>query len=112
MKQRNGFAIKEMVILCAGLAIFFIIAITRISFALEEAKNESTLMEEKNHAIILAAETYAKANPDKFKESETFLFGSDLINEGYLLDIDDTDYQNVELKVWKENETFHAEVVE
>ena len=109
--EKNGYAVKELIILSAILAVVFGVAITRVSFAYEEITDKENLTNEKNHYLTLAATYYAKMHEEEMKE-ETFIYGSDLIEEGYLCDTGDTEKENAKIKITKENGSFHAEVVE
>ena len=110
--KKNGYAVKELIILSAILAVVFGVAITRVSFAYEEIMDEENVEIERNHYLTVAAEYYAKANEEEMKEEETFIFGSDLIEAGYLCDTGDKASENAKIKITKENGSFHAEVVE
>ena len=110
MKQ-NGFAIKELVILFAFLGVVFGIAISKISYALEDASNTSAIALQQEENLELAGIVYAQKNPDKFTEAETFIYGSELVDNHLLNDIDNI-YQNQKLKISKkEDGTFSSEIV-
>ncbi len=112
MMEKNGYAVKELIILSAILAVVFGVAITRVSFAYEEIMNEETITNERVHNLTLAAEYYAKMHEEEMKEEENFIFGSDLIEAGFLSDTGDKEKENAKIKITKENGSFHAEVVE
>ena len=102
--------IKELVILCGVIGLFFIVAVTRVSFALEDARNVEGLEEMKHHSLVVAAEAYAQVK--KLTETETFIYGSDLIEEKFLLDVDDESFKNQKIKITKDKDSYRAEVVE
>lgn len=104
--------IKEIIILSGILACFFAFAITKVSFAYQEVSKEEEIKNGWNNALIIAAEAYASFRKEEFTQEETFLYGSDLIDAGFLLDIDDLDYANAKVKVIPTENGFHAEVVE
>jgi len=114
MKNKKGFATKEIIILSGVLAIFFAVAITKVSFALKEANKEDEIYSEKMNVLAYATKAYISMNKDKFDNEETFLYGSDLIKAGFLVDIEDTDYKNAKIKVThsKDKEDYNVEVVE
>ena len=112
MMEKNGYAVKELIILSAILAVVFGIAITRISFAYEEIMDEENVEIERNHYLTVAAEYYAKMHEEEMQEEENFIFGSDLIDAGFLNDTGDKEKENAKIKITKENGSFHAEVVE
>ncbi len=114
MKEKNGYAIKEIIILSAILAVVFTFAIVRVSFAYEEKNDKNRTSELKNNALLVAAEYYAKKNSEKFKKEESFLYGSDLIEAGFLMDIEEFDYRNSKLKVTYDEQTkkYNIEIVE
>jgi len=114
MLNKNGYAIKEMIVLCLILAVVFAFAIAKVSFAFEEAQEKDRGNSLKDHAIQLAAEYYAKNHPEKFTNVETFLYGSELIEAGFLTDIEDFDYKNKKIKVLydENNKTYQVEVMD
>lgn len=99
MKNRDGFAVKEMIILSGVLALVFAFFITKVSFAYSDAIRVEDCSDAENNALLIAAESYVKYNKEKFKDEEIFVYGSDLIDAGFLLDIDDFDYKNKKMKV-------------
>lgn len=103
--NKNGFAVKEMILLSGLLAIFFGFAITKVSYAYQEASNSDSLMEQQKNSLIIASEEYAKYYPDKFKEKETYIYGEELIEAGFLRDIEEFDYENVKIKITKISDT-------
>lgn len=113
MKKKNGYAMKELIFLGGALAVVFTFAIVKVSFAYEEKSDKDRTTELKNNALLVAAEYYAKRNTDKFKNGETFLYGSDLIEAGFLMDIEEFDYKNTKIKVIydEQNKNYKVEVV-
>lgn len=113
MKKKNGFAIKEMIILSGVLAIVFGIAITKISFAYTDALREDEINEGVYHSLIVAAEAYAKVKSEEFKEKETFIYGSDLIDAEFIVENEDLDYKNTKIKVLYDeaSKKYKAEIV-
>lgn len=106
MKKKNGYAIQELIILCAIIGIIFGYSITKISFAYQEASEKENLLEEENNAIKLATEVYIKSHEEEFtKTEETFLFGKDLTDAGYLIQTKDFDYSKTKIKVTYNKET-------
>ena len=112
MMNKNGYTIKELIILFSLLAIVFAIGIIRGSYALEDAYKTDEIKEIQTNTLILAAETYAKMNDDKFQDEETYLFGSELVNEGLLMDTESLDYSQAKIKVTKSGDSYKAEIVE
>ena len=53
MMEKNGYAVKELIILSAILAVVFGVAITRVSFAYEEIMNEETITNERVHNLTM-----------------------------------------------------------
>lgn len=104
--------IKEIIILSGVLACFFAFAITKVSFAYQEVSKEEELKNGRDNALILAAEAYISFKKEEFTKEETFLYGSDLIDAGFLIDIDDLDYANAKIKVLPTENGFRAEIVE
>ena len=102
---------KRNIILSAILAVVFGVAITRVTFAYESVTQTDTIASEKEHVLKIAAEYYAKMHPEEMKEEENYIFGSDLIEAGYLFDTEDKEKENAKIKITKENNTYHAEVV-
>lgn len=100
MKNKNGYAVYEMIILSLCLAVVFGIIITKVSFAYQEASNSEVIASEEENSLLVAANVYVKAHEDKFKkDGENYLFGKDLIEAGYLFEMEDTDYGKTKLKV-------------
>jgi len=112
MKKNSGFAIKEMIILSGALAVVFAIAITKVSFAYTDALKEEEMKNGLQSSLIVAAKAYAQTKKEEIKE-ETFIYGSDLIDAGYLIDVDDLDYKNTKIKITYEesSKSYKAEVV-
>ncbi len=113
--NKQGYAIKELLILFGVLAIVFTVAITKVSFAYQEAVDTDNLLTEENNTIKLATQVYIKANPDKIdKEKENFLFGKDLTEAGYLIQTEEFDYSKTKIKVTynKETKEYNIEVME
>ena len=108
--NKKGFVVKEMIFLSVVLAIVFGIAITKVTFAYEDITKEEEIENEKEHVLKIAAEYYAKKHSDEMEE-ETFIFGSDLIDEGFLFDTD-KEKENAKIKITKKDGQFSAEVVE
>ena len=77
MINKKGYTIKEMIILCAILAVFFAIAITKVSYAYSISASESEGEALKQKALETAANVYVNNNKDKFTEKETYFYGSD-----------------------------------
>ncbi len=113
--NKRGYALKEVIILCAILALAFGVAITRVSYAYQNIADESVVTREDNNTIKLAAETYAKAHEDTLnKDKENFIFGKDLIEEGYLIQTEDFDYHETKIKITynNDNKKYIVEIVE
>jgi len=111
--NNKGYAMKEIIILSAILAVVFAFGIAKVSYAYQDAADEEHKNDLKNNSLRIAAEEYAKRNTEKFASEETFIYGSDLIEAGFLMDIEDFDYKNQKIKVtWdKEKDTYKAEVI-
>ncbi len=111
--NKNGYAIKEILILTIILGVLFTIAITKVSFAYQEADKTGELEAMKNNSLQIAAETYVNNHKDKFQEEETFFYGSELVSNNYLLDIEEEGYNAVKFKVThpKDTDTYTVEIV-
>ena len=51
-------------------------------------------------------------NEDKFQDEETYLFGSELVNNGLLTETENLDYSQAKIKVTKSGDSYKAEIVE
>lgn len=111
--NKNGYAIKEILILMAVLGVLFTVAITKVSFAYQEADKTEELEKMKTNSLQIAAETYVNNNKDKFQEEETFFYGSELVSNNYLLDVDSEGYNAVKFKVThpKDTDTYQVEII-
>ncbi len=110
--NKNGFVARELVLLSVVIALVFGFAVTKVSFALKEIKEEDNQIGITNHTLLLAAEYYAKYNSDEFKEKENYIYGSDIIDAGFLIDLNnDKEIRNTKIKIIKEGTDYHAEVV-
>ena len=49
--NQKGYAVKELIFLFAILGIVFTFAITRVSFAYQQADNEEELVEMRNNSL-------------------------------------------------------------
>ena len=103
--NNKGYAVKELLVLCAVLGVFFAIGISRVSFAYEQADKEEELTEMKNNSLLTAAKAYVDMNKDLFTEAETYFYGSDLVSNHYILDIEEEGYNTVRFKVTYNSET-------
>ncbi len=103
--NNKGFAVKELIILFSVLAVLFALAITKVSFAFEEVDQEEQLADLKNSNLLAAANVYVMMHKDLFTEAETYFYGSDLVENQYLLDLPEESYNTVRFKVTKVNET-------
>ncbi len=111
--NNKGYSIKELIVLFAILAVVFGIGIIKSSYALEEASDESSFIEQQNKNILLASELYAQMNPDNFKETETFIYGSELLEHGLLINAETRDFNQIKIKITKnEDNSYQAEIVE
>ena len=97
--NHKGYTIKEMIILCAVLAIIFAIGITRVSYAYQEADQTEEMEATWNDELIRAARVYVEAHPDEFKDPETYFYGSELVENNYFIHVDEIDVDNVRFKV-------------
>lgn len=102
--NNKGYAIKELIILLAIIAVGFGVAITRISFAYQDINNEEEILEEGKNTLKIATEAYIKTHEKDFKkDSENFLYGKDLADDGYLILTEDFDYKDTKIKVTYDN---------
>lgn len=110
--NNKGYSIKEMVILCAVLAIVFAIGIVRVSYAYQDADNTSQMETVWNESLIQAARVYVLAHPEEFKDAETYFYGSELVENDYFIDVDDIDVDNVRFKVTRaqDSEDYQVEI--
>ena len=112
--NKKGYAVKELIILFAILGIVFSVAITRVSFAYQEVDNEEELLAMKDRSIQVAAEAYVDTHKDKFQEEETFFYGKELVENHFLVDVEDQGYNTVKIRVTHpaNTEEYHVEIVE
>ncbi len=112
--NKQGYAIKELLILFAVLGIVFTFAITKVSFAYQEVDNEEELLAMKDRSIQIAAEAYVNAHKENFTAEETFFFGKELVENHYLVDVEDQGYNTVKIRVTHpaNTEEYHVEIVE
>ena len=112
--NHKGYAVKELIILFAILGIVFTFAITRVSFAYQQADNEEELVEMRNNSLQTAAEAYVSLHKDKFQEAETYFFGSDLVENHFLVDVEELGYNTVRFKVThpEGSDEYTVEIVE
>lgn len=108
--NHKGYTMREMIILCSVLAVIYGVAITKTSYAYQEAANTTEINEMKEAGLQTAAETYVKLHKDKFTESETYFFGKDLIEENLLINDSEKDYINTKIKVTHEVNSDHYQV--
>lgn len=113
MKKNDGFAVKEMIILSGILAIVFAILITKVSFAYKDALREEDTKNGIKNSLLIAAKAYAEGKKEEFKKEETFIYGSDLIDAGYLVDAEELGYKNIKIKInyVESSKKFNAEIV-
>ncbi len=106
--------IRDMIILSVVLALVFAVVITKVSFAYQGAVREDDIRDNQRDFLLVAAESYVKSKSNEFKETENFIYGSDLIEAGFLLEIEELDFKNTKIKVtYDENlKNYHAEIVE
>ena len=112
--NHKGYAVKELIILFAILGIVFTFAITRVSFAYQQADNEEELAQMRNNSLQTAAEAYVSLHKDKFQETETYFFGSDLVENHFLVDVEELGYNTVRFKVThpEGSDEYTVEIVE
>ena len=109
--KKNGFAVKELIILFALLGIIFAFGITKISYALEDAQNEQEILEVQENNLLYAARLYVQKNETTFQEDETYFYGSDLVSD-HILNSDIKEYANVKFKAQKQADgSFNVEIV-
>ncbi len=102
--NNKGYAIKELIVLLAIIAVGFGVAITRISFAYQDISDEQTILEEGKNTLKIATEAYIKTHEKDFKkDTENYLYGKDLADDGYLILTEDFDYKDVKIKVTYDN---------
>lgn len=106
-----GYTIKEMVILASVLLIFTIVGIVKVSYAYEDASNDSNVVEAVNKNLIEATNIYIKKHPDSFTENETFVYGKNLIDDNIILGTVGDDIGNRKIKVTKKDDKFIVELV-
>lgn len=112
MLNRKGYTIKELMILCAVLAIVFAIAISRVSYAYDKIDNSEEMEEVALKHVEEAAKIYVQDHKEEFAEKETFFYGSDLISNNYLTGLNGSDIANVKIKVTKTSEDdYQVEIV-
>ena len=111
MINKKGYTIKEMIILCAILAVFFAIAITKVSYAYSISASESEGEALKQKALETAANVYVNNNKDKFTEKETYFYGSDLIENNLLFEADNTNYSATKIKVTNDDGKYKVEIM-
>ena len=90
MQNNKGYTVKEMIILCAVLAIAFAIGISKVSYAYQVSLNASETEALINKNLYNAALAYVNNNIDKFMVKETFIYGSELIENNFEI-IDEAD---------------------
>lgn len=113
--MKNGYAIKELIVLFAILAVAFGVAITRVSYAYQDINDNNVILEEGRNSIKVATEAYVKTHEKDFKkDADNFIFGKDLIENGYLIQTDDFDFHDVKIKVTynKEQKKYTIDIVE
>lgn len=99
LRNNKGYSIKEMIILCAVLAIVFAIGIVKVSYAYQDADNTAEMEVVWNDTLLQAARVYVEAHPEEFTDTETYFYGSELVENNYFIDVDDVDVDNVRFKV-------------
>lgn len=111
--NKLGYAMKEMIILSAILAIVFMIGIGRVSYAYEEADRSDEIASIEKSYLLDAAKIYVDKHKDEIKDKETFFYGSDFIDDGILMNTDVANYQNAKVKVtMHEDGKYDVEIVE
>ncbi len=112
--NNKGYAVKELLILFAILGIVFTFAITKVSFAYQQADNEEEQIAMRNNSLQTAAEAYVSLHKDKFEEPETYFFGSELVENHFLVDVEELGYNSVRFKVTHKEgtEEYTVEIVE
>lgn len=110
INNKKGYSIKELVILCAILAIVFGIAISRVSYAYDKIDNSEEMTKESLKHVEQAAKIYVQDHKEEFKEKETYFYGSDLISSNYLSE--GSEIANVKIKVTHDldKEEYHVEI--
>ena len=111
--NQKGYAIKELLILCAVLAVVFAIGIHKVSYAYQEVDNQEDYEKETNRLVYEAAKIYVSDHKEEFASEETFFYGSDLIESQYILDVNGVDIANVKIKVVHkaDSEDYEVEIV-
>ena len=100
MNKNSGYAIKEFIILAAILAIAFTVAISKFSFAYQNISDENKIEEEENSTIKIAAQAYVKTHEKEMKkDAENYIFGKDLIENGFLISTEENDYKDIKIKI-------------
>ena len=107
MLNNKGYAAKEMIMLSLALALVFGIALVRVSFALDEANDTTSINDLNNSSIIIAAKAYVDTHKDKFTDEVKYIYGSDLIQENYLTD-QIKDASNKKIKITKKEDTYEV----
>ena len=111
--NKLGYAMKEMIMLSAILAIVFMIGIGRVSYAYEEADRSDEIANIEKSYLLDAAKIYVDKHKDEIKDKETFFYGSDFIDDGILMNTDVANYQNAKVKVtMHEDGKYDVEIVE
>ncbi len=102
--NNKGYAIKELIILLAIIAIGFGVAITRVSFAYQNINNENNFLEEEKNTLKVATEAYIKTHEKEFKkDADNYLYGKELADKGYLILTDDFDFKDTKIKITYDN---------
>ena len=112
IKNSKGYTIKELLILCGILAIVFGIVISKVSYAYDQVDNSKELEQSSLKHVEQAALIYIHDHKEEFKDEETYIYGSDLIANNYLLGVNSTDIGNIKIKVThqKDSEDYHVEI--
>jgi len=105
VNNKHGYVAKELIILCALLAVLFTVAIIKVSYAFEEINNMTqSSLASMDETLKKAALLYAKTHSDKFKEKETYIYGKELIENNYLMKLDEKDFENTKIKISRVND--------
>ncbi len=96
MKNKEGYTIPELIVVAVLLGIFSIVTINKVSYAFLDTKE----MNEKSEEMVISksASIYGNDHKNDLKEEKTkYVLGKDLIEAGYLADIED--YKNIRVKL-------------
>ncbi len=113
--NNKGYAIKELIILFAGLAVVFGIVITKVVLAYDNIDNKEIAMAREKDTLTKAVEVYIKKNEKNLsKDKENFIYGEDLEKDGYLVNLENDLYDKAKIKITynKDLKKFNIDIVE